>query len=221
MKRVLKHLISHLTALPRWSVLAGAMTVIVVVFCWQMVGLIAIQRGDFIDDNTLKLKLVGEPTSGIQLEQIATLHLFGDVAANIVVPPPPNELPKTDLKLILVGAMTDSDPQKASALIQADSQTRRFYVGDNIPGGAVLHEVLDDAVVLKRDSRYETLPFPKAGDTPGMTGNLVADRPVARTGSANVAKTVIPGQPAAAKNTSLREKLQGFPAAGHSEFYDQ
>lgn len=157
-------LAAGLPVLPAWSVFAAAAAVIVVIFSWQLVGLAYVQRGDFIDESKLRLKSAGSQEVGMGLEQIAGLHLFGDVAANIVAPPPSMDLPKTDLKLVLVGAMTDSDPKKASALIQADGQTRRFYVGDNIPGGAVLHEVLSDSVVLQRDGRYETLFFPKAGD---------------------------------------------------------
>lgn len=157
----------------------------------------------------------------MQLEQIATLHLFGDVAANKVAPPVPAVLPKTDLKLVLVGAITDSDPQKASALIQADNQTNRFYVGDNIPGGAALHEVLADAVVLKRNDRYETLPFPKVDGAASPTKILAEyEKPLARR-DALVATTVRPSSPAVGKNIPLRERLQHLPVAGQRLSNDQ
>jgi type II secretory pathway component PulC len=149
------------------------------------------------------------------LEQVAALHLFGDVAANVVAPPPPTEMPKTDLKLVLVGAMTDSDPQKASALIEADQQTRRFYIGDNIPGGAVLHEVLSDSVVLKRDDRFETLFFPKADDTaaPGRFRAGV-NQPSGKSGPVG-AINVPPqsGRPSQEQGMPLRERLQRGPGA--------
>lgn len=188
-------LAAGLPVLPAWLVFAGAAAAILIVFSWQLVGLVAVQRGDFIDDSKLRLKSAGSQEVGMGLEQVAGLHLFGDVSANVVAPPPPTDLPKTDLKLALVGAMTDSDPKKASALIQADGQTRRFYIGDNIPGGAILHEVLSDSVVLQRDSRYETLFFPKAGDgavpsrprvgasmPAAQSGVVPTARPSARTG---------------------------------------
>ena len=118
------------------------MVVVLVTFGWQIAGLIAIQRGDFIDESKLRLRSAGVQEAGMGLEQVAALHLFGDVTANTVAPPPTTQdLPKTDLKLVLVGAMTDSDPQQASALIQADGQARRFYIGDSIPGGAVLRRL--------------------------------------------------------------------------------
>lgn len=184
-------------------------------FSWQLFGFRSIQRGDFIDENNLRLRASSAQESGMGLEQVAGLHLFGDVAANIVVPPPMTELPKTDLKLVLVGAITDSNPQKASALIEADQQTRRFYIGDNIPGGAVLHEVLADSVVLKREDRFETLFFPKVSDTGAPNRSKpVANQPSAKStplGAVNVAPQFGP------KNTeqgnSLRERQQRDPGA--------
>jgi type II secretory pathway component PulC len=160
--------------LPRFFVpIAGAITVIVCLV-WQVLGLWDIQQGKFIDDKKLKIRSVAAKQSGMGLEQIAGLHLFGDVAAKVAAPPPPTELPKTDLKLTLIGAITDSNAQKASALIEADRQAKRYFVGDSIPGGATLHEVLPGSVVLKRENRYETLEFPKGGDAAVQTRGALA-----------------------------------------------
>ncbi len=180
-----------------------------------MLGLRGLQHGDFIDENSLKLRSAGTHEAGIGLEQVAALHLFGDVAANIVVPPPTVELPKTDLKLVLVGAITDSDAKKASALIQAENQTRRFYIGDNIPGGAVLHEVLSDSVVLQRNNRYETLFFPKTSETPApIRSGAVANFASGKPGSAGVINPAPLGQPAREQGNALRERLQRGSATG-------
>lgn len=201
-----------LPVLPRVSVLAAAMLAVLILFSWQLYGFRAIQRGDLIDESNLRLRASSTQESGMGLEQVAGLHLFGDVAANVVAPPPMTELPKTDLKLVLVGAITDSDPQKASALISADNQTRRFYIGDNIPGGAVLHEVLADSVVLKREDRFETLFFPKVSDT-GAPNRFkpVANQPSARSMPAS-AINVAP-QTNTEHGKSLRERLQRDPGA--------
>ena len=212
-----------LPVLPRVSVLAAAVLAVLILFSWQLFGFRAIQRGDLIDESNLRLRASSTQESGMGLEQVAALHLFGDVAANIVAPPPMTELPKTDLKLVLVGAITNSDPQKASALISADNQTRRFYIGDNIPGGAVLHEVLADSVVLKREDRFETLLFPQAGDT-GAPGRSKAGQPSGRpvpAGSINPAgaTNVAPpsGRPAVEQGMPLRDRLQRGPGARESK----
>lgn len=162
--------------LSRLVVLAAGVLLMLLAFAWQVYGLWGVRRGDFIDEQSLKLRSAESHEGRMGLEQVAALHLFGNPAAKPAEPPAPAELPKTDLKLLLVGAITDSDPSRASALIEAEKQTRRYYVGDNIPGGAVLHEVKDDSVVLKRENRYETLGFPKAGE-----------------GSANQIKTALTG----------------------------
>jgi general secretion pathway protein C len=195
--------VAGLPVLSGWSAAAAAGVAILILFGWQLASLRAVQRGDFIDDSKLRLKSAGPQEVGMGLEQVAGLHLFGDVAANVVAPPPTTNLPKTDLKLVLVGAMTDSDPKKASALIQADNQTRRFYVGDNIPGGAVLHEVLSDSVVLQRDNRYETLFFPRAGDGPAPARPRVgAGSPLGQAGSISPGGAVPSGE----KNIPLHDR---------------
>ena len=211
-----------LPVLPRVSILAAAVLAVLILLSWQLLGFRSIQRGDFMDENNLRLRASSAQESGMGLEQVAGLHLFGDVAANIVAPPPMTELPKTDLKLVLVGAITDSDPQKASALIGAENQTRRFYIGDNIPGGAVLHEVLADSVVLKREDRFETLLFPQAGDTGAPSRSKAgagqslgrSTNPVGvanSTDAINVAPSS--GRPAVEQGMPLRERLQRGPGA--------
>jgi type II secretory pathway component PulC len=145
-------------------VLAGAVSLVLLGMLWQVWDLWNIRQGKFIDNDSLKVQVASQRSAGLGLEQIAAMHLFGNAADKPLAPPPPAELPKTDLKLVLVGAITDSNPKLASAIIDADRQVKRYFVGDNIPGGAVLHDVLADSVVLKRENRYETLSFEKAGD---------------------------------------------------------
>lgn len=149
----------------KFIVLAICMVTILLGLAWQSKGLWHIRQGAFIDYSRLKVQPSAQRATGLGLEQIANLHLFGNAADKPLPPPQPAELPRTDLKLVLVGAITDTNPKLASAIIDADHQVKRYYVGDNIPGGAVLHEVLSDSIVLKRENRYETLAFEKAGDS--------------------------------------------------------
>lgn len=101
------------------------------------------------------------------LEQIANLQLFGNADTVPVVESVPKELPKTDLQLVLVGSITNTDSQQSSALVQSGKDAaKRYFLGDEIAEGVVLHEVRKDEVVLKRDNRFETLGFPRSVDTP-------------------------------------------------------
>ncbi len=150
----------------------------VVTFVWQSVNLFSIWRGADIDSARLAVRAAGSSGSGIGLEQVAKLHLFGEKASEpVVTVPGTTEMPQTDLKFVLVGAMTNSDAAKASALITTDKQTSRFFVGDAIATGVVLQEVRADAVVLKRNGKLETLSFPRAADSAFSTPNSGLGRP--------------------------------------------
>lgn len=102
---------------------------------------------------------------GMSLEQAAVLKLFGDAKSAPEVVEAPKEIPQTDLKLVLVGAINSTDTNASSALIQNGSETKRYYIGDSISSGVLLHEVRKNEVVLKRDNRFETLSFPKVIDS--------------------------------------------------------
>ncbi len=172
----------------QWSLAGVGVALVIVALAWQAWMLAGIRSGNFLDDRKLKLVVAAVKSTDVGLEQIAAMHLFGNAAEKPVAPPQPAELPKTDLKLVLVGAITDSDPKQASALINAENATKRYFVGDNIPGGALLHEVLYDSVVLKRENRYETLEFMKGGEiTPQAKANLkslgITMEPISAPGS--------------------------------------
>ncbi|MFO1348144.1 MAG: type II secretion system protein N [Pseudomonadales bacterium] len=153
-------------SLPPRVVLAAAVVIIAAAWVWQGVGLVSVWRGTELDGTRLAIRAAGSTGSGMGLEQVAKLHLFGEKANEPVVTAPlQTEIPKTDLKFILVGAMTNSDASKASALIATDKQTSRFFVGDTVAAGVVLKEVRADAVVLQRNGKLETLSFPRANES--------------------------------------------------------
>lgn len=70
----------------------------------------------------------------------------------------------TDLALTLRAVFASADQAAGAAIIEASGQPPRYIkIGEAVPGGALLHEVLKDHVVLKRDERLETLGFPQPG----------------------------------------------------------
>lgn len=97
------------------------------------------------------------------LSAVAALHLFGE--ADVVAAAPPARVidaPETRLSLTLRGIVAVSDGGVGRALIAEGSNEDRLYkVGDSLIGGAVLHEVLTDKVILKRGDRLETLTLPR------------------------------------------------------------
>lgn len=155
----------RLQSLPPQLVFVAVAVLITAIFVWQGVGLFATWRGEEVANTRLAVRSAGSAGSGIGLEQVAKLHLFGEKVIAPVVEPVQTDIPQTNLKFVLVGAMTSSDATKASALITTDKQTRRFFVGDSIASGVVLQEVHADAVVLKRSGKLETLSFPRADES--------------------------------------------------------
>ncbi len=72
------------------------------------------------------------------------------------------EIPLTKMNLILRGALSGIDDKEyASAIIQTANQDKLYEVGDALPGGAFLHKVYSDHIVIKRGNRLEKLYFPE------------------------------------------------------------
>ena len=72
------------------------------------------------------------------------------------------EIPLTKMNLILRGALSGIDNKEyASAIIQSANQDKLYEVGDPLPGGALLHQVHADHIVIKRGNRLEKLYFPE------------------------------------------------------------
>jgi general secretion pathway protein C len=101
--------------------------------------------------------------SAPSLLAVAALHLFGEADSAAVTPPPSViDAPETRLSLTLRGIVAVSAAGQGHALIAEGSRDELVYkVGDALPGGAVLHEVLADKVILKRGERFETLTLPR------------------------------------------------------------
>ncbi|WP_160167662.1 type II secretion system protein N [Methylomonas sp. MK1] len=96
----------------------------------------------------------------LDLSEIATWHLFGQspesVSSNDAVA-------ETQLQLKLLGIMfLSKNPENASGIIQADDgQQKKYRLGDQLPGGAVLQAVEQDRVLLKRGELQESLLLKK------------------------------------------------------------
>ena len=76
------------------------------------------------------------------------------------------KLPKTKLQLILRGAFTANNPQKASAIIEDSSgQTKHVKIGQVIFQNTTLQAVHSDRIVLATNDNLETLYFPESHDS--------------------------------------------------------
>ncbi len=95
----------------------------------------------------------------LDLGAITGAHLFG-------APPAPKQdganAPQTSIPLVLTGTIAANDPQNGLAIIGQTAQTAKVYaVGDSVPGGARLHSVYSDRVVIDRNGQLESLALPR------------------------------------------------------------
>lgn len=141
------------------------------------------------------------------LADLAKENLMGD----------PNKLVKPDLgmvklpgpavNLILMGIMISSVESKSSAFIQTGMQTKRYFIGQAVEGGAVVQSITSDGVLLKRGDREESLRYPVVAGAPQGPAPIqsMLPVPVANNLNAPVAPEPNPGD--------IRSRLWRLPPA--------
>jgi general secretion pathway protein C len=102
-----------------------------------------------------------QPSSAVnpalQLATIVNAHLFGRPGVSQSA-----DAPATTMPLILAGVIADKDPSKGQAIIGPNAAGAKLYaVGAAISGGARLHAVYDDKVLLERNGALEALMLPR------------------------------------------------------------
>lgn len=93
---------------------------------------------------------------GVDLRAIVEAHLFGRVAASAT------DAPQTSMPLVLAGVLALQDPSQGMAILGPNpAQARLYAVGAAVPGGARLHAVYRDHVLLDRGGALESLALPR------------------------------------------------------------
>jgi general secretion pathway protein C len=109
--------------------------------------------------------------SGLDVQTVVAAHLFG-------VPPVASQdegsAPQSSANLQLAGTIATQDPKHGVAIIsEGGAPSKVFSVGERI-GGATLHSVYLDHVVLDRAGALETLLLPR--ELPPSRGGLAMSR---------------------------------------------
>jgi len=103
----------------------------------------------------------------LDLTAIVNAHLAG-VAPQAT--PEGQDVRPSNIPLVLTGTIAGNDPQNGLAILGQTPQTAKVYaVGDNVPGGAKLHSVYSDRVVIDRNGQLESVALPRqinAGNAP-------------------------------------------------------
>src|SRR5450756_1415518 len=114
--------------------------------------------------------VAGQPTRTIPVQDltvptvdIAALiaaHLFGESPRSAA--DPSAQPVETALSLVLTGVIAAKNPRKGSAILgESATAARLFQVDAVVPGGARLHEVYADRVLLEHDGAIEVLLLPR------------------------------------------------------------
>jgi general secretion pathway protein C len=98
------------------------------------------------------------PRPTVDIAAITGTHLFGEAplaASNGA------NAPQTNMPLVLTGVIAANNPNDGLAILGPSAAATKVYaVGDDIPGGARLHAVLSDHVLLERNGGLEALALP-------------------------------------------------------------
>jgi general secretion pathway protein C len=112
----------------------------------------------------LSSPVVTPPPSGhnVDVAAITNARLFGTPPVEATPAQDAENAPQTTMPLILTGIIAADDPQNGLAILGANANATKVYaVGDSVPGGAKLHSVFGDRVVIDRGGRLETLALPR------------------------------------------------------------
>jgi general secretion pathway protein C len=111
--------------------------------------------------------------AGVDVQSVISAHLFGVATVDPTTQDPANAPPST-ANLVLAGTIATQDPKRGVAIISDGGPSKVYSVGDNV-GGASLHSVYLDHVILDRGGQLETLVLPRLLG-PGMNGPPVVRR---------------------------------------------
>ncbi len=152
----------------------------------------------------------------LQLATIVNAHLFGKagVLSN-------SDAPETTMPLILAGVIAEKDPVKGRAIIGPNAAGAKLYsVGAAISGGARLHAVYSDKVLLERNGGLESLMLPR---TPMSGGKAAAaPNPPQHAGAAHDNSSLLAGlvriQPVYVQNKLTGYRIFPGGARGNAAF---
>jgi general secretion pathway protein C len=138
------------------------------------------------------------PHARLNVAAIANDHLFGSAQAQPQQGDATNA-PQTSIPLVLTGIIAADDPQNGLAILGENAASAKvFAVGDTVPGGVKLHQVLGDRVILDRNGALESLMLPRQSGPPlGMAATAPPPLPTAENPIVDRMRQLIANEPSA------------------------
>ncbi len=141
-------------------------------------------------------RAVGSPGAprpeALDVGPLLAAKLFGEPAADGPAPVAASDLldaPDTNLQLTLRGVFAAGEVTESRALIEpANGDLSPYAVGAEIPGGAKVHSIHADRVLLERGGRLETLRLDR--DAPSSSAGTLRGAAVNRGLASNAARVI-------------------------------
>ncbi len=107
------------------------------------------------------IKTTTEPPSLINLAALTQLNLFGEyrpISKTAPVKPQPIAVPKTRLRVTLVGVVASRDPKYSLAVLGQGKTQETYGIGETISGTkAIVTQIFSDRVILQNQGQDEVV----------------------------------------------------------------
>jgi general secretion pathway protein C len=149
--------------------------------------------------------VAAQPRRGVNLRSIVDAHLFGQAAVASTDAPP------TSIPLVLAGVLALQDPNQGMAILgPTTAQAKLYAVGSAVPGGARLHAVYRDRVLLDRGGALEALMLPRKSAVSGPPPVAATPTPGQRLQALAQNNGALLGGLVRAQAVFQQGKLQGY-----------
>jgi general secretion pathway protein C len=104
--------------------------------------------------------MAAAPPPALDISGLVNAHLFGNAA--VQTSGDPANAPPSTMPLVLAGVLATEDPKEGMAIIGESAPAAKVVaVGKQVPGGALLHAVYNDRVIIDRGGVLESVFLPR------------------------------------------------------------
>jgi general secretion pathway protein C len=135
----------------------------------------------------------------VNIAMVANAHLMGNAAAQAKPQGDAANAQPTSIPLVLTGVIAADKPENGLAILgESAANAKVIAVGQPVPGGAKLHSVFTDKVILDRNGTLESLMLPRQSGPPlGMTAMPPPPLPTAENPIVDRMRQLIANEPTA------------------------